>query len=163
MPTLQKGHDEILRAALYLFQQPARTRSQQKATACGQQSATATRMLLASTKTKRFTYTLGFYTVNSRQHHRPNNKPPRHIVTLKLRACSPERAAMAASLGPAPAGAAIHIHTMLLSVKPRSRLSASDVAVCRQGIYVEYLVEYSSCRALNGILVSTVDDCRLLS
>eukprot|EP00976_Prorocentrum_cordatum_P047930 967866-Prorocentrum_minimum.AAC.1 len=31
------------------------------------------------------------------------------------------------------------------------------MAVCRQGIYVEYSVEYSKCRALNGILVSTVD------
>eukprot|EP00976_Prorocentrum_cordatum_P070769 1180059-Prorocentrum_minimum.AAC.1 len=42
--------------------------------------------------------------------------------------------------------------------KPRSRLSASHVAVCRQGIYVEYSADYSKCRALNGILVSTVDD-----
>eukprot|EP00959_Pyramimonas_sp_CCMP1952_P157001 3283092-Pyramimonas_sp.AAC.1 len=40
---------------------------------------------------------------------------------------------------------------------PRSRLSASHVAVCWQGIYVEYPVEYSKCCALNGILVSTVD------
>eukprot|EP00959_Pyramimonas_sp_CCMP1952_P475410 9504167-Pyramimonas_sp.AAC.4 len=44
------------------------------------------------------------------------------------------------------------------------------MAVCRQGIYVEYSVEYLKCRALNGILVSTVDsrrstvdDCRLLN
>eukprot|EP00976_Prorocentrum_cordatum_P017072 343946-Prorocentrum_minimum.AAC.1 len=37
------------------------------------------------------------------------------------------------------------------------------MAVCQQGIYVEYSVEYSQCRALNGILVSTVDDCRLLN
>eukprot|EP00976_Prorocentrum_cordatum_P083528 1185294-Prorocentrum_minimum.AAC.2 len=36
------------------------------------------------------------------------------------------------------------------------------MAVCRQGMYAEYsLMEYSKCRALNGILVSTVDDCRL--
>ena len=28
-------------------------------------------------------------------------------------------------------------------VNPRSRLSASHVAVCRQGMYVEYSVEYS--------------------
>eukprot|EP00959_Pyramimonas_sp_CCMP1952_P251398 5253418-Pyramimonas_sp.AAC.2 len=38
--------------------------------------------------------------------------------------------------------------------KPRSRLSASHVAVGRQGIYVKYSVEYSKCCALNGILVS---------
>eukprot|EP00959_Pyramimonas_sp_CCMP1952_P159710 3340565-Pyramimonas_sp.AAC.1 len=44
-----------------------------------------------------------------------------------------------------------------VSGKPRSRLSASHVAVCRQGIYDEYSVKYSKCRALNGILVSTVD------
>eukprot|EP00959_Pyramimonas_sp_CCMP1952_P129718 2712717-Pyramimonas_sp.AAC.1 len=31
------------------------------------------------------------------------------------------------------------------------------MAVCRQGIYVEYSMEYSKCRALNGILVSTVE------
>eukprot|EP00959_Pyramimonas_sp_CCMP1952_P339389 7107919-Pyramimonas_sp.AAC.3 len=31
------------------------------------------------------------------------------------------------------------------------------MAVCRQGIYVDYSVEYSKCRALNGILVSTVE------
>eukprot|EP00959_Pyramimonas_sp_CCMP1952_P200870 4201114-Pyramimonas_sp.AAC.1 len=35
------------------------------------------------------------------------------------------------------------------------------MAVCRQGIYVEYSVEYSKCRALNGKIVSTVDDCGL--
>eukprot|EP00959_Pyramimonas_sp_CCMP1952_P297087 6215343-Pyramimonas_sp.AAC.1 len=51
----------------------------------------------------------------------------------------------------------------LKCTKPRIRLSASQLAVCRQGIYVEYAVEYSKCRALNGILVSTVDDCRLLN
>eukprot|EP00976_Prorocentrum_cordatum_P059673 1175597-Prorocentrum_minimum.AAC.2 len=34
------------------------------------------------------------------------------------------------------------------------------MAVCRQGIYVEYSAEYSKRRALNGMLVSTVDDCR---
>eukprot|EP00959_Pyramimonas_sp_CCMP1952_P474378 9503349-Pyramimonas_sp.AAC.1 len=47
-----------------------------------------------------------------------------------------------------------------LSVKsgPRSRLSASYAAVCRQGIYVEYSVEYSKCCGLNGKLVSTVVD-----
>eukprot|EP00959_Pyramimonas_sp_CCMP1952_P052399 1095438-Pyramimonas_sp.AAC.1 len=53
------------------------------------------------------------------------------------------------------------------SCKAWSRLSASHVAVCRQGVYieysVEYSVEYSKRRALNGIPVSTVDDCRLLS
>eukprot|EP00976_Prorocentrum_cordatum_P100068 1192084-Prorocentrum_minimum.AAC.2 len=37
------------------------------------------------------------------------------------------------------------------------------MAVCRQGMYVEYSTEYSKCRALNGILVSTVDACRLLN
>eukprot|EP00976_Prorocentrum_cordatum_P060489 1175919-Prorocentrum_minimum.AAC.1 len=37
------------------------------------------------------------------------------------------------------------------------------MAVCRQGIYVKYSMEYSKGRALNGILVSTVDDCRLLN
>eukprot|EP00976_Prorocentrum_cordatum_P070890 1180112-Prorocentrum_minimum.AAC.3 len=37
------------------------------------------------------------------------------------------------------------------------------MAVYRQGIYIEYSVEYSKCRALNGILVSIVDDCRLLN
>ena len=47
--------------------------------------------------------------------------------------------------------------------KPRSRLSASHAAVCRQGIYVEYSMEYSKCCALNGILVSIVDDYRRLS
>eukprot|EP00959_Pyramimonas_sp_CCMP1952_P215059 4500273-Pyramimonas_sp.AAC.1 len=47
--------------------------------------------------------------------------------------------------------------------KSRSRVSANHVAVCRQGICVEYSVEYSKCRALNDILVSTVDDCRLLN
>ena len=47
--------------------------------------------------------------------------------------------------------------------KPRVRLSVSHVAVCQQGIYVEYSVEYSKCRALNGTRVSTVDDCRLLN
>eukprot|EP00959_Pyramimonas_sp_CCMP1952_P439171 9193691-Pyramimonas_sp.AAC.1 len=36
------------------------------------------------------------------------------------------------------------------------------MAVCRQGIYVEYLTEYSKCRALNGVLVSTVNDSRRL-
>ena len=50
-----------------------------------------------------------------------------------------------------------------LSAKPRSRLSASHVAVYGQGIYIEYSVEYSKCCALNGILVSTVDACRLLN
>eukprot|EP00959_Pyramimonas_sp_CCMP1952_P385035 8069492-Pyramimonas_sp.AAC.1 len=50
-----------------------------------------------------------------------------------------------------------------VNAKPRSRLSASCVAVCQQGIHVEYSVEYSKCRALKGILVSTVDDCRLLN
>eukprot|EP00959_Pyramimonas_sp_CCMP1952_P385568 8080276-Pyramimonas_sp.AAC.1 len=35
------------------------------------------------------------------------------------------------------------------------------MAVFRQGIYVEYSVEYSKGRALNGILVSTVDDFQL--
>eukprot|EP00976_Prorocentrum_cordatum_P089936 1187903-Prorocentrum_minimum.AAC.3 len=30
------------------------------------------------------------------------------------------------------------------------------MAVCRQGIYVEYSMEYSKWRALNGVLVSTV-------
>eukprot|EP00976_Prorocentrum_cordatum_P112474 1195538-Prorocentrum_minimum.AAC.1 len=44
------------------------------------------------------------------------------------------------------------------SVKPWSRLSASHVAVCQQGICVEYSVECSQWRALNGILVSTVDN-----
>eukprot|EP00959_Pyramimonas_sp_CCMP1952_P133131 2783365-Pyramimonas_sp.AAC.1 len=39
--------------------------------------------------------------------------------------------------------------------KPRSRLSAKHVAVCRQGIYVVYLVEYSKYCALNGIRMST--------
>eukprot|EP00976_Prorocentrum_cordatum_P075864 1182072-Prorocentrum_minimum.AAC.2 len=44
----------------------------------------------------------------------------------------------------------------LLSGKPRSRLSASHVAVrltigYRQGMYVEYSVECSKCCALNGI------------
>eukprot|EP00959_Pyramimonas_sp_CCMP1952_P227786 4762581-Pyramimonas_sp.AAC.1 len=37
------------------------------------------------------------------------------------------------------------------------------MAVCRQEIYVEYSMGYSRCRALNGTLVSTVDDCRLLN
>ena len=37
------------------------------------------------------------------------------------------------------------------------------MAVRRQGINVEYSMEYSKCRALNGLLVSTVDDCRLLN
>eukprot|EP00976_Prorocentrum_cordatum_P034693 705716-Prorocentrum_minimum.AAC.1 len=37
------------------------------------------------------------------------------------------------------------------------------MAVYRQGIYVEYSMEYSKCCALNGMLVSTVDDCRLLN
>eukprot|EP00959_Pyramimonas_sp_CCMP1952_P286143 5983497-Pyramimonas_sp.AAC.1 len=41
--------------------------------------------------------------------------------------------------------------------KPRSRLSARHVAVCRQGIYVKYPVDYSKCCALNGILMSTVE------
>eukprot|EP00976_Prorocentrum_cordatum_P041451 841306-Prorocentrum_minimum.AAC.1 len=31
------------------------------------------------------------------------------------------------------------------------------MAVCRQGMYVEHLTEYSKCRALNGTLVSTMD------
>eukprot|EP00959_Pyramimonas_sp_CCMP1952_P082757 1729656-Pyramimonas_sp.AAC.1 len=47
--------------------------------------------------------------------------------------------------------------------EPRSRLSASHVAVCRQGIYLEYSVECSKRRALNGIRASTVYDCRLLN
>eukprot|EP00959_Pyramimonas_sp_CCMP1952_P050170 1048344-Pyramimonas_sp.AAC.1 len=52
---------------------------------------------------------------------------------------------------------------------PASRAQAPEstvgqpMAVCQQGIYVEYSVEYSKCRALNGILVSTVDDWRLLN
>eukprot|EP00976_Prorocentrum_cordatum_P045618 921485-Prorocentrum_minimum.AAC.1 len=37
------------------------------------------------------------------------------------------------------------------------------MAVCRQGIHVECSMEHSECRALNGIRVSTVDDCRLLN
>eukprot|EP00976_Prorocentrum_cordatum_P084268 1185582-Prorocentrum_minimum.AAC.3 len=37
------------------------------------------------------------------------------------------------------------------------------MAVCQQGIYVEYSVEYSKYRALNGTLVSTVDDDYLVS
>eukprot|EP00959_Pyramimonas_sp_CCMP1952_P373536 7823030-Pyramimonas_sp.AAC.1 len=49
---------------------------------------------------------------------------------------------------------------------PESTLS-QPMAVCRQGTYVEYSMEYSmeysKCRALNAILVSTVDDCRLLN
>eukprot|EP00976_Prorocentrum_cordatum_P034774 707287-Prorocentrum_minimum.AAC.1 len=34
------------------------------------------------------------------------------------------------------------------------------MAVCRQGINVKYSMEYSICRALNGILVSTVDELK---
>eukprot|EP00959_Pyramimonas_sp_CCMP1952_P413572 8665967-Pyramimonas_sp.AAC.1 len=36
------------------------------------------------------------------------------------------------------------------------------MAVCRQGIYVEYSMECSKCRALNGILVSTGNIRRIL-
>eukprot|EP00959_Pyramimonas_sp_CCMP1952_P372479 7800378-Pyramimonas_sp.AAC.1 len=36
---------------------------------------------------------------------------------------------------------------------PESTVGQQPMAVCRQGIYVEYSVEYSKCRAMNGILV----------
>eukprot|EP00959_Pyramimonas_sp_CCMP1952_P080294 1678142-Pyramimonas_sp.AAC.1 len=50
----------------------------------------------------------------------------------------------------------------LASQAPKSTVGR-PMAVCQQGIYVEYSMEYSKCRRLNGILVSTVDDCRLLN
>eukprot|EP00959_Pyramimonas_sp_CCMP1952_P235589 4923619-Pyramimonas_sp.AAC.2 len=53
-----------------------------------------------------------------------------------------------------------HVRTPSARVDCRPAMWQS---VSRQGIYVEYPVEYSKCCALNGIPVSTVDDCRLLN